>query len=250
MKPSSQTPYARIAEHFRNDFAKATVKAQREDGLFRHIEFSAPKSMNRLIVVTWPYNLLVAGSHGSYHFERYGKDTEDMFDWLRGIRVDPDRWASKLVNGRDSVSEYDRSRMVAAINERVADAVENDWAPEGLQDAVREDILGSHLLDTKDTAFHLVSEFQHGMTYRPECSCGISGDEGSYDSAASWKYFDHKADGKKHTVKIRQTAGFDFDDFTEWNVDKLNYHFVYQCHAAVWAIAQYDAAQKSTEVAA
>lgn len=233
------------ATHFVSDFAEATLKTQREDGLYRHVEFGAPKSMNRLVLVTWPYNLLVAGSHGSYHFERFGPDTEDMFAWLRGIRVEPNRWASKLVNGAKSVREYDRSRMVAAINERVTDAIENDWAPKGLEDAVREEILGSHLLDTKDTAFHLVSEFEHKKTYRAECSCGVSGAEGSYDSAASWKYFDHKADGKQHKVQILQTAGFDFDDFTEWDVDMLSYHFVYQCHAASWAIRQYDAARKA-----
>jgi hypothetical protein len=239
------TDYSDIARHFTSDFAEATLNVSREDGLFRHIEFSASKSMNRLIVITWPYNLLVAGSHGSFHFERFGKDTEDMFAWLRGSRVDPDRWASKLVNGADSVREYDRSRMEAEINERVAEAIRDDWAPEGLEAAVREEILGSHLLDNKDTAFQLVSEFQLGMKFRAECSCGLSSEDISYTSATSWKLFGHKADGTKHKVKIRQTAGFDFDDFTEWHVDKLDYHFVYQCHAAVWAIGQYDAAAKA-----
>ncbi|WP_275558598.1 hypothetical protein [Streptomyces sp. 5-6(2022)] len=239
------TEYTRIAQHFANDIAEATMTVRREDGLFRHIEFAAPKTMTRVVLITWPYNLLIAGSHGSYHFERFGNDTEDMFDWLRGLRVDPNSWASKLVNGRDSVSEYDRNLMVAAINERVADAVENDWAPEGLQDAVRENILGSHLLDTKDTAFQLVSEYEFGATYRAECSCGLSSKDVSYSDALMWDVWNHKVDGEKHKVRIRQTAGFDFDDFTEWNVDKLGYHFVYQCHAAVWGIAQYDAARKA-----
>ncbi|WP_020135126.1 hypothetical protein [Streptomyces sp. 351MFTsu5.1] len=237
--------YAEIARHFASDFAEAKLKEQREDGLFRHIEFAAPKTMNRLIVVTWPYNLLVAGSHGSYHFERYGNDTKDMFDWLRGLRADAGSWSSKLVNGTDSVREYDRSRMEAQINERVAEAIRDDWAPEGLEAAVREEILDSHLLDTKDTAFELVNGFEHEVKYRAECSCGTTSDEGSYDSVALWKYYDHKADGKKHTVRLQRVSGFDFDDFTEWDVDKLNYHFVYQCHAAVWAIGQYDAARKA-----
>jgi hypothetical protein len=213
--------------------------------LFRHIEFAAPKTMNRLVLVTWPYNLLVAGSHGSYHFERYGQDTEDMFDWLRGAGVSPSSWSSKLVNGSDSVCEYDRDRMLAQINERVAEAVRDDWAPEGLAAAVREEILDSHLLDTKDTAFQLVSEFQHGARWRAECSCGLFGEEGdSYYGATLWETREHPTDDKKHVVKVRQTGGFDFDDFTEWRVDKLSYHFVYQCHAAVWGIGQYDAARK------
>jgi hypothetical protein len=244
------TDYSDIARHFASDFAEAELTVRREDGLFRHIEFAAPKTMNRLIVVTWPYNLLVAGSHGSYHFERWGADTEDMFDWLRGLRVDADSWSSKLVNGYESVREYDRARMEAQINERVAEAVRDDWAPEGLEGEVREEILDSHLLDTKDTAFQLVSEFEYKVTYRAECSCGVTSSEGSYDSAALWKYYDHKADGKKHAVHLRRLSGFDFADFAEWDVDKLSYHFVYQCHALVWAIGQYDAARKTAEVAA
>lgn len=238
------TDYARIAEHFSSDFAEAKLKAWREDGLFRHIEFDAPKSMSRLVLVTWPYNLLVAGSHGSFHFERFGPDTEDMFDWLRGIRVEPDRWASKLVNGADSVREYDRNSMEAQIKERVAEAIQEDWAPEGLEEAVREEILDSHILDNEGAAFQLVSEFQHGVTWRPVCSCGMSGEEGdSYYGATLWEEREHPADGKKHVVTIRE-SGFSFDDYTEWRVGKLGYHFVYQCFAASWAITQYDAARK------
>ncbi|WP_031095589.1 hypothetical protein [Streptomyces sp. NRRL S-15] len=237
---------ARAAQHFMSDFAEATLKGQREDGLYRHIEFQAPKAMARLILVTWPYNLLVAGSHGSYHFERFGNDTEDMFAWLRGIRVEPGRWASKLVNGADSVREYDRTSMEAQIKELVAEAVEDDWAPEGLQAAVREDILDSHILDNEGAAFQLISEFQHGVTWRAECSCGLFGEEGdSYYGATLWEEREHPADDKKHVVKVRQSGGFAFDDYTEWQVSKLDYHFVYQCHAASWAIRQYDAAHKA-----
>jgi hypothetical protein len=240
--------YAKIARHFQSDVKDATLTVRREDGPYRHVEFTAQKGWTRIILVTWPYNLLVAGSHGSYHFERYGQDTEDMFGWLRGARVSPSSWSSKLVNGHDSVCEYDRDRMEAQINERVAEAIRDDWAPDGLATAVREEVLDSHLLDTKDTAFQLVSEFEHDVTYRAECTCGLSGPDGSYSSAATWKYYDHKADGKKHSVSLRRLGGFDFDDFTEWNVDKLDYHFVYQCHAASWGIGQYDAARKAVAV--
>jgi hypothetical protein len=236
--------YSEIARHFKNDFAAATMRVSREDGVYRHIDFAAPKSMNHLTLVTWPYNLLVAGSHGSFHFERFGKDTEDMFAWLRGSRPNPESWASKLINGRDSVEEYDRSRMVAAINDCVAEAVEDDWAPEGLRAAVDEEVLGSHLLDTKDTAFQLVSEFEHGLKYRAECSCGRFEDFDVHGSATTWECSKCRLDGRKHESYVYKVGGFDFDGFTEWSVDKLSYHFVYQCHAIVWAIGQYDAARK------
>lgn len=238
------TDYPEIARHFSNDFAEATLTVQREDGLHRHIEFAAPKSMNRLVLVTWPYNLLVAGSHGSYHFERFGQDTEDMFCWLRGLRVDADSWSSKLVNGHYSVREYDRDRLVRQVKERVAEAIRDGWAPTGLKAAVREEILDSHLLDNEGTALQLVSEFEHGVKYRSECSCGKGADHDDYSSAVCWNALTHKGKGDDHKVSIRRTAGFDFDDFTEWSIHKLGYHFVYQCHAVVWAIGQYDAARK------
>lgn len=245
MVHSISPPEARAATHFQSDFAEATLKTQREDGLYRHIEFAAPKAMARLILVTWPYNMLVAGSHGSFHFERFGQDTEDMFAWLRGLRVDPASWASKLVNGADSVREYDRSRMEAQIKERVAEAIDDGWAPEGLEEAVREEILDSHILDNEGAAFQLISEFQHGVTWRAKCSCGMSGKESdSYYSATLWEAREHPAGGNKHAVRIHE-SGFSFDDFTEWHVSKLDYHFVYQCHAAVWAIGQCDAARKA-----
>jgi len=237
--------YAEIARHFARDFAEAALKSQREDGLFRHIEFSAPKSMNRLVVVTWPFNLLVAGSHGSYHFERYGEDTEDMFDWLRGLRVDPRSWASKLVNGWDSVREYDQDRLVKQVKTEVAEAIREGGSPRGLRAAVREQILESDWLHSKDMAMQLVYDFEHGVTYRSECSCGASEDHDERSAAYTWEFYKHPAnrlDGE-HKVTVRETGGFAFSDVGDWSIHKLGYHFVYQCHAIVWAIGRYDTAR-------
>jgi hypothetical protein len=222
------------------DAADNKMRIRREDGLYRHLDFSSPASWTRVTLVTWPYNLLVAGSHGSYHFERNGPDTEDMFNWLRGIRVEPGRWASKLVNGADSVREYDRDRLENLIHERVAEAVRDDWAPQGLKAAVREEILDDEYLDDEQNALRIVNEFQHGMTYRTECSCGEGEDHDSYGSAVCWEIRTHKQKGDAHKVAIRQTGGFSFDDLSEWRIHKLNYHFVYQCYAASRAIKHYD----------
>jgi hypothetical protein len=240
--------YSEIAAHVARDVKDGKLVELREDGFYRHVEFKALQGWNRIILVTWPYNLLVAGSHGSYHFERFGKDTEDMFDWLRGIRVEPDRWASKLVNGRDSVREYDRERLVAQVKAEVADAVK-EGAPRGLRAAVREQILGSDWLHSKDMAMRLVYDFEHGVAYRAECTCGTYKDHDSYDEAVTWEFYQHRPTGD-HKVKVREIGGFAFSDVGDWNLDKLNYHFVYQCHAASWAIRQYDAAREQAEVAA
>ncbi|NUP15433.1 MAG: hypothetical protein HOZ81_04880 [Streptomyces sp.] len=234
--------YAEIARHFKNDVKGATLTLCREEGLYRHVEFTAQKGWSRIILVTWPYNLLVAGSHGSFHFERHGADTEDMFDWLRGIRVEPDRWVSKLVNSADSVREYDPERLVAQVKAEVAEAVK-DGAPRGLRSAVREQILESDRLHSRDWAMQMVFDFEHGVTYRAECTCGASKDHDSYDEAVTWEFYRHRPAGD-HKVKVREIGGFAFSDVGDWALDKLNYHFVYQCHAASWAIGQYDAARK------
>jgi hypothetical protein len=235
---------ARAAAHFASDAKTHTMTVHREDGPFRHVEFTGLAGLSRIILVTWPYNLLVAGSHGSYHFERYGPDTEDMFNWLRGTRVNPDSWASKLVNGRDSVTEYSRQLLVAEVGRRVQEALTDGWAPTGLVEAVAEEILGSHLLDNEGTALQLVDEFEHGEQHRAECSCGTTSrlfDD--YHSAARWNATTHLGSGKAHQVRVRQTGGFDFSDIYDWNVRKLNYHYLWTCHGAVWAIGQYDAAR-------
>lgn len=238
--------YPEIAAHVARDVKDGKLTSLREDGLYRHVEFTALQGWSRIILVTWPYNLLVAGSHGSYHFERHGQDTEDMFDWLRGIRVEPDRWASKLINGADSVREYDQERLVAEVKAEVADAVK-EGAPRGLRAAVREQILESDRLCSRDWAMQMVYDFEHGVTYRSECTCGAFKDHDDQSDAYTWEFYKHpvhRLDGD-HKVKVRETGGFAFSDVGDWNLDKVGYHFAYQCHAASWAIAQYDAARKA-----
>lgn len=237
------------ARHFESDVKDHRLVALREDGLFRHVEFVAQRGFTRVILVTWPYNLLVAGSHGSFHFERYGDDTVDMFDWLRGIRVEPSSWASKLVNGGDSVTEYDKSLLVKEVKDRVAEAVEDGWAPEGLSAAVHEGILNSGWLDEQQNALRLVSEFEHGVKHHTECSCGATEDHDSYSDAVCWNTLTHKGRGDDHEVTIRQTGGFDFEGYDEWNVRKLTYHYLWACNSAAWGITQYDAAQAAKAVA-
>jgi len=200
--------------------------------------------------VTWPYNLIATGSHGTYHFERYGDDTEDMLNWLRVSHPNPDGWASKLVNGRDTVTEYDRAKLIAEINERVDEAIRDDWAPAGLKDAVYEQILNSGWLDEEQTALRMIDEFEHGVTHRAECSCGEYADHDDYSAAVCWNATTHKGRGDKHQARIRQIGGFDFTDVGDWNIRKLNYHYVWTCHAMVWAAGQYDTARTTTAVTA
>lgn len=231
---------AEIQKRVAYDLTDGVMRVQQDKGVYRHLACGAPASWTRLTVITWPYNLLVAGSHGSFHFERQGDDTLDMLDWIRRVRVDPNHWAGKLVNGRSSVDEYDRDRLERLIHERVSEAVRDGWAPEGLWEAVSEELLADEWMNDEQNAMRLVGEFQHGMTYRSECSCGAFADHDSYDSAVCWHFLVHKQSGDDHKVTVRETGGFTFDDTSDWNVSRLDYHFVYQCYALKWAVARYD----------
>ncbi|HEY9372849.1 hypothetical protein [Streptomyces sp.] len=242
------TDYPEIGAHFARDFVEATMTVRREDGLFRHVEWSAPKTMSSLVVVTWPYNLLVAGSHGSYHFQRWGDDSGEILDFFLGR--DPlknlQTWANKLANGGASVREYDQAKLVQQVKDEVTEAV-REGAPRGLRAAVREQILESDWLGSKDMAMQMVYDFEHGVTYRSECSCGASQDHDDQSAAYTWEFYKHpvsRLDGE-HKVTVRETGGFAFSDVGDWSIHKLNYHFVYQCHALVWAVGQYDAALKA-----
>ncbi|MFJ3200949.1 hypothetical protein [Streptomyces sp. NPDC086989] len=235
--------YAEIQKQAAHDLLDGKMLIQQENGVYRHLACGAPASWTRLTVITWPYNLLVAGSHGSFHFERQGDDTLDMLAWIRRVRVDPAHWAGKLVNGRHSVEEYDRDTLERLVNERVSEAVNDGWAPDGLREAVAEELLGDEWMDDEQNAKRLVSEFQHGMTYRSECSCGAAEDHDSYDSACRWQFYVHKQTSKDHKVSIRETGGFTFDDIFDWQTSQLDYHFIYQCYALKWAVARYDQLQ-------
>ena len=230
----------RAAEHIRSDVSDTRLVALHEDGVRRVIEFIGLRGFTKITLVTWPHNLLVAGSHGSFHFEHYGQDTVDMLDWMRGKRVQAAHWARKLVNGPESATEYDRDLLVKQIKERVDEAVEDGWAPHGLRKAVREEIIDSPWLSDEQNALRIVSEFEHGTRYRADCACGTTADHDTYSDAVCWNALTHRGDGDDHKVTIHKVAGFDFDGWEEWDTRSCNYHYLWQCHAAVWAIARYD----------
>ncbi|MET9517486.1 hypothetical protein [Streptomyces sp. NPDC002994] len=247
--------YPEIAKHFKSDLPNHAITAHREDGPFRYLRFAAPKtSMTVIELVTWPHNLVIAGSHGSFHFSHYADDRQDMFAAFRGRgegRVDPDRWARMLVNGRGSVAEYDRSLLEAQVREYTREAIRDGWAPRGVGKAVTEDVLQSGYLDDENNALRVVDEFEYGAKTREECSCGATDeDAGRYDRGVMWAIRHERENGKTHKVRTRRLEGFDFDDVSEWTIRSLDYHYVWQCHAIVWGIGQYDAARKAAEVAA
>jgi hypothetical protein len=240
MTTDNRTDDERAAAHVRSDVKGLRLVTLHEAGGHRVIEFIGHRGFTKITLVTWPHNLVIAGSHGSYHFEHWGQDTVDMLDWMRGERVQAAHWARKLVNGPETAVEYSRDLLVQQINERVAEAVEDGWAPPGLRKAVQDEVLDSPWLADEQNAMRIVNEFEHGARYRTDCACGTTAEHDSYSDAVWWNALMHKGSGDDHKVTIHKIAGFDFDGWEEWDVRSCTYHYLWTCHAAAWAIARYN----------
>ena len=70
------------AEGFLKDVKNHGMEVRRDDGLYRHLIFRAPKDSwhQWFEVVTWPGSLAINGDMGSWCFSRI----EDMFEFFRG----------------------------------------------------------------------------------------------------------------------------------------------------------------------
>lgn len=123
-----------------------------EDGLYRHMRFSAPGTLESFEIITWPGSLTVSGGHGTWTFRR----NQDMFTFFTGY-INVDYWAEKLVNGchggRQEVKHHDdetfRDWVIEDFWETSRDLDHDDtiewW--QSLKDEVFDDFA---MIDTED----------------------------------------------------------------------------------------------------
>jgi len=111
----SSTTANDITERFRSDVKEHVMTIHRDDGLYRHLEFSKPGTGNyRFGLVTWPGYLAYYGDMGGYMFTRL----RDMFEFFRGHRVNPSYWAEKCVaSDRDGIKDWSEERFAEAVRE-------------------------------------------------------------------------------------------------------------------------------------
>jgi hypothetical protein len=225
-----------ITERFLRDVARHEMTIVRDDGLYRHVRFRNPSSIEmHFDLVTWPGYLAYTGDMGAYVFQR----TRDMFDFFRradhSYQIDLHYWAEKC-EASDTRSSgggirrfsHDafRRRVRAWVRDfahdtistlRVQHAIARAMGVKALRElrqAVKDDILDGD--DNEVRAYDAVS----GFTFP---------NAGAQDD--NWRrYF-----GREFT--------FEFDDF--WEVDCKEYtpRFQWCCHALAWGIHQYDQAK-------
>lgn len=243
--------YAESKARFLREAAQHRMTVLHHDGLYRHLRFADPRSGYGFYwfeLITTPNTLIFRGDGESYVFSR----VEDMFKFFRtglardgSIHVNPQYWSEKLTSDRDSVTKYDREIVERQVKELVVEAIREGDAPRGIGKAVHEEILDSYLLDTEDEARRLLYEFEYGVKYAAQCSCGRSGERvGTTWEAARWREQHQKESGTKHKVTVRQVDGFDFQGAEEWDLRDYSWWFLWACHAIVWGIRRHDKLQR------
>lgn len=154
MTPAEQE----ATERFKRDTAEHRLELRHVDGLYRHMRASAVGRLEWFDVITWPYNLIVNGSHGSFHFCRFASDTQDMFHLFRQRDIHPDYWAEGLRAG--AAQSWSERNFRAYIAQEAADL--EDRYP-GIVEAVGQQILNSDEYSTEyeEAARYAVAAFSH-----------------------------------------------------------------------------------------
>lgn len=130
---------------FQRVTANHTMRVHRDDGLYRHIEFSnGGSSVYRFDLITWPGYLTVCGDMGTWTFSR----TADMFEFFGGKKgINPGYWGEKLQMGasghRDEICmEFDEESFKSGLREWLAaiqkDCEEDDEDCSGIISTVNE----------------------------------------------------------------------------------------------------------------
>jgi len=192
---------------FLKEIAQHQMTVVRDDGIYRHIRFSKPRSSNQCFdLITWPGHLCYTGDMGTFVFSRL----TDMFEFFRepnperGLSINPYYWSEKVLaaDSCDGIQEYCHDKFIAAVNEWVTDHIESYMeddpeAAAALREAVQDEVL--------------------------ECD---SNEIRAFDAANNFKHGD-----------------FEFTDFWEVDCKKYTVRYLWCCYALVWGIQQYDASK-------
>lgn len=198
-------------EKFLNDVSDHRLEIIKDDGLHRHIKLSKPDSSDMWFgIVTWPGYLCIHGDMGDFLF----RSRTDPFKFFRrngdDWDINADHWAQKLEAPRwndDSVKRFNLHEATKQILELF-----EDWKGDLEEDEVHTDTL-EKLTDSVRTV--MKAEDEHEFVTRVR-------DFEDLDTS------------------------FDLDNFFfDSEFKSYTYHYLWCCHAIVWAIQQYDAQKQA-----
>jgi hypothetical protein len=201
-----------VLKRFNRDVEEHEMSVLQDNGLYRHLRFARPSTgMGWFSIITTPGQLMVWGDHGCWAFAR----EQDMFAWFKGNHgyVNAGYWAEKLIakDRNGEVEEYEDDLFRKWLFEYFWER-RTDYSPAAaahIWKEIREDILHPYTSRyTVDDAFRACESFRvlgrHPETYRFEFN-------ELYELTGNWK---------------------------TWN-----FHMLWNMHAILWAIQQYDDAR-------
>lgn len=197
-------------EDFLNIVKNHVINIVKDDGVYKHIQFTNPDSKtNWFDLITWPGNLCITGDYGTFVFCR----NSDMFQFFRMnmsdfnynkdilLNINPGYWSEKLqsVNTTSGYKQYSKEKFEEQVKEYFDDHmnpdIEDDDMKANLWDAIKEEVL--YYSDYEHEAYDAIYKFEFG--------------------------------------------GIRFQDFFDGGYpESYTYHYIWCLYAIVWGIMKYD----------
>ena len=221
-------------ETFLKDVAKHEMKVLLDNGLYRHLRFSATGKhlWNQWYdIITWPGRLAYTGDMGTYVFARL----EDMFEFFRtrpsesrNLYINTGYWGEKL----------------EAVDRRGKACDFMEFSPELLkgyvEDAIKDWVEGFPVEFESDEA----EESEAKKKFEAELREAIEGDiysyldDGEHEARRALNDFSFTPEVGRFAPNPRP---YEFSDTWEWDCQEYTGRFVWCCYALAWGIQQYDA---------
>lgn len=238
--------YARYAQdradeaRFFKDVADHKMYILKDDGVYRHVRFKQPDSMNmHFDLITYPGGMLYTGDMGTFVFWRL----EDMFeffrssgdrDWMKEVGVtlytNHSYWSEKLIASNCSGRFEGKSTEFNA--ERFKEVIIEDYLRRWIRTSREEGTLD------KDERRELWEEVHSEIIDR----CDDYG-ENIQTKAYEFNWKPSRGYGEK-------APSFHFDDLFEHNFQQYTHSFRWACLAIAWGILKYDTLKDEQKKAA
>ena len=211
---------ADVAVRFAKDIDRHVMTILRDDGVNRHLRFKRPGSSTYWFdIITWGGRLYIGGDCGAWVFARL----EDMFQFFRSERggINPSYWSEKLEATPDKgAEEFSEDRFREVVNEYRLSWVRAAARDGSLTRAERRELWEA----VADEVLNKIDRFDESLAFQAA-------------NDFTWKARSCRRE-------------WYFVDFWDHGFKQYTRQFLWNCHAIVWAIAQYDAAKKATVAAA
>lgn len=124
-----------LTKEFLDNVKNHKMKILLDNGVYRHLCFRAPETVNRYFeIVTYPGYLVISGDMGTYVFRRL----TDMFEFFRHDEVNLDYWSEKIdaEDKHSKVREFSPEKAEEIIRDHI-----NEYFKDGEDEVEKKRVL-------------------------------------------------------------------------------------------------------------